>query len=151
MNNLKLNFLYLFLLSSISLLLTGCPGVGDRLTPDETTTVELIDGNVCFLIDNPRDYQPQDMGINPRGIPLREKKFILEPDLTISEGKLCVPPAFYHFPKNGKFIAEYILASNVPGNDTRKFVVGIGITNGHVYNFPLTSGEITRPSTSIKK
>lgn len=56
-------------------ILTGCPGPGDRFIPHETTSVSKQGKNVCFNIKDAQDYQPVDIGINPRGIPLKEKDF----------------------------------------------------------------------------
>ncbi|WP_260471567.1 putative T6SS immunity periplasmic lipoprotein [Enterobacter hormaechei] len=130
-------------------ILTGCPGPGDRFIPHETTSVSKQGKNVCFNIKDAQDYQPVDIGINPRGIPLKEKDFNFSPELTIVDGKLCIPPSFYHFPDNGRFIVEYILISK-KHDEPRKFVVGVGINHGVVYNFPLTDREIARPYGSIK-
>lgn len=129
----------------IALILLGCPGPGDRLASDETTKVISSGDKVCFFIPEPLDYQAIDMGINSRGTASKEKVFITEPNLSVVNGKLCIPPSFYKFPKNGKLIAEFILLSKRSDNNTRKFVVGIGIANGNVYNIPLLSREITRP------
>ncbi|HCI5429472.1 hypothetical protein EKN92_23120 [Enterobacter hormaechei] len=117
--------------------------------PHETTSVSKQGKNVCFNIKDAQDYQPVDIGINPRGIPLKEKDFNFSPELTIVDGKLCIPPSFYHFPDNGRFIVEYILISK-KHDEPRKFVVGVGINHGVVYNFPLTDREIARPYGSIK-
>ncbi|EKS6399120.1 hypothetical protein NM886_004829 [Enterobacter hormaechei] len=117
--------------------------------PHETTSVSKQGKNVCFNITDAQDYQPADIGINPRGTPLKEKDFNFSPELTIVDGKLCIPPSFYHFPDNGKFIVEYILISK-KHDEPRKSVVGVGINHGVVYNFPLTDREIARPYGSIK-
>lgn len=132
------------------LMLTGCPGKGDRFIPNETTSVSKQGENICFNITNAEDYQPADMGINPRDTRLKDKNFNFSPDLTIVNEKLCVPPSFYHFPDNGKFIVEYILVSRKHDDKPRKFVVGVGMNRGKVYNFPLTDQEIARPYGSIQ-
>ncbi|MDR2263422.1 MAG: hypothetical protein LBE93_08200 [Enterobacter asburiae] len=130
-------------------ILTGCPGPGDRFIPHETTSVSKQGKNVCFNITDAQDYQPADIGINPRGTPSKEKDFNFPPEVTIVDGKLCIPPTFYHFPDNGVFIVEYRLISK-KYDESRKFVVGVGINNGVVYNFPLTDREIARLYGSIK-
>ncbi len=132
------------------LILTGCPGPGDRFIPHETTSVSKQGQNICFKVSDAQDYQPDDIGINPRGTPSKEKDFNFSPNLTIADGKLCIPPSFYHFPDNGRFIVEYILTSKKHEDEPRKFVVGVGINNGEVYNFALTDREIARPYGSIK-
>ncbi|MCT4712262.1 hypothetical protein MUA04_19005 [Enterobacteriaceae bacterium H11S18] len=130
--------------------LTGCPGPGDRFIPHETTSVSKQGKNVCFNITDAQDYQPADIGINPRGTPSKEKNFNFSPELTIDDGKLCIPPSFYHFPDNGRFVVEYILVSKKHEDEPRKFVVGVGMNNEQVYNFPLTDREIARPYGSIQ-
>lgn len=137
--------------SGLSLvILTGCPGPGDRFIPHETTSVSKQGKNVCFNITDAQDYQPADIGINLRGTPSKEKNFNFSPELKIADGKLCIPPSFYHFPDNGKFIVEYILVSKKHEDEPRKFVVGVGINNEQIYNFPLTDREIARPYGSIQ-
>lgn len=146
-----MKILWLVLLSSVCLLtLTGCPGPGDRFIPHETTSVFKQGENVCFNITDAEDYQPAYMGINLRGTPSKEKDYNFSPSLTIIDGKLCIPPSFYHFPDNGKFIVEYILVSKKHEDEPRKFVVGVGINNEQIYNFPLTDREIVRPYGSIQ-
>jgi hypothetical protein len=55
----------MLLLASL-LALTGCPGSGDRLRPDETTSVRRTANNeVCFAVHNAQDYQPVFISINP--------------------------------------------------------------------------------------
>ena len=132
------------------LILTGCPGPGDRFIPHETASVIKQGENVCFKITDAQDYQPADMGINPRGTPSKEKDYDFSPDLTITDGVLCIPPSFYQFPDKGKFIVEYILISKKHDDEPRKFVVGVGVNYGQVYNFPLTDREIARPYGSIR-
>ncbi|MGJ8710163.1 putative T6SS immunity periplasmic lipoprotein [Pantoea agglomerans] len=130
--------------------LTGCPGPGDRMIPHETTSVSKQGENVCLDIPDAQDYQPADMEINPRGTPSKEKDFNFSPGLTIVNGKLCIPPSFYHFPDKGKLIFEYVLISKKHEDEPRKFVVGVGVNNGQVYNFPLIDREIARPYGSIQ-
>jgi len=132
-------------LSFLSLsVLTGCPGVGDRLEPDETAQVIAVGKNICFLVNEPADYQPNDMGINPRGTPPKEKHFDFSPDLNVTDGKLCIPPSYYHFPDKGQFIAEYILTSRKNADKPRKVVVTFEVAPGQVRNVPPTDMEITR-------
>ncbi|WP_350319014.1 putative T6SS immunity periplasmic lipoprotein [Lelliottia wanjuensis] len=134
------------LLTSFSLLiLTGCPGPGDRMQFDETAVVMQQSESVCFNVNDSQDYQPADMGINPRGIPSKEKKFDFSPDLKVSDGKLCIPPSYYHFPDNGQFIVEYVLKSNKNEDITRSVVVILGIKNGHIFNLTPTEKEISLP------
>lgn len=146
-----MKILWFVLLSSMCLLtLTGCPGPGDRFIPPETTSVIKQGKNVCFNITDAEDYQPADMGINPRGTPSKEKDYNFSPNLTIIDGLLCIPPSFYQFPDKGKFIVEYILISKKHDDEPREFVVGVGVNHGQVYNIPLNEREIARPYGSIQ-
>ncbi|WP_206404123.1 putative T6SS immunity periplasmic lipoprotein [Erwinia billingiae] len=131
-------------------LLAGCPGQGDRLQLDETTQVNLIGDNVCFHIANAQDYQPAILSINLRGTPLKKQAFIDNPSLSIKSDKLCIPSSFYKFESNKKYIVDFVLVSDRNVDEPRKFVVGVGIDHGQVYNFPLTDKEILRPYGSIE-
>lgn len=102
--------LWSVLLSGLCLLvLTGCPGLGDRMTSDETALVRREGDSVCSNVTDAQDYQPASIGINPRGTPSKEKNFNFSPDLTATDGQLCIPPSFYRFPGKGQFIVEYLL------------------------------------------
>ena len=132
------------LLSGLCLLvLTGCPeDLGVRF--NETAKVSRESDSICFSVTDAQDYQPADIGINPRGIPSKSKHFIFSPDLVVSAGKLCVPPSFYLFPDKGQFIVEYRLRSEI-NNKSRKVVVTFEINNGYVYNVTPTESEIFLP------
>lgn len=131
-------------------LLTGCPGQGDRLRLDETTQVKLIRGDVCFYIKNAQDYQPAIISINPRGTPSKKQGFVDSPALSIQSDRLCIPPSFYHFAGDGEYVVDFVLTSNRNFGEPRKFVVGVGVDHGRVYNFPLADREISRPYGSIE-
>lgn len=135
---------------SFIFLLAGCPGQGDRLQLDETTQVNLTGANVCFHISNAQDYQPAIISINPRGTPLKNQAFVDNPSLLIKSDQLCIPPSFYKFENNKKYIVEFVLVSARNVDEPRKFVVGVGLSQGQVYNFPLTDLEILRPYGSIE-
>ena len=79
-------------------ILTGCPGPGDRFIPHETTSVSKQGKNVCFNITDAQDYQPADIGINPRGTPLKEKDFNFSPELTIVAWKIMYSSFFLSLP-----------------------------------------------------
>lgn len=135
---------------SFIFLLTGCPGQGDRLQLDETTQVNLIGDNICFHIANAQDYQPAIISINPRGAPPKKQAFIDNPSLSIKSDQLCIPPSFYKFENKKKYIVDFVLVSAGNVDEPRKFVVGVGLSQGQVYNFPLTDLEILRPYGSIE-
>ncbi|WP_338576772.1 hypothetical protein VRB64_16105 [Erwinia sp. E_sp_B04_9] len=133
-----------------SLVLTGCPGPGDRINLDETAQVNRKGNDICMSINDAQDYQPVDMGINLRGTPPKEKKFNFSPGLKIVDGALCIPSSYYHFMDGNKYIVEFVLHSATNNNAPRSFVSGIGVDNNQVYNFPLTDREMSRPYGSIE-
>lgn len=65
--------IFIVSLGMSSVVLTGCPGLGDRMSLDETAQVSRQGNDVCMSINDARDYQPADMGINLRGMPPKEK------------------------------------------------------------------------------
>lgn len=134
-----------FLSGVCLLMLTGCPGSGDRIRFDETAQVSQQGENVCFNVTDAQDYQPADIGINPRGTPSKEKNFNFTPNLTISDGKLCIPPSFYSFPNKGQFIIEYVLTSKKHADEPRSVVIILEINKGHIYNMTPTVREISQP------
>lgn len=134
-----------FLPGACLLMLTGCPGPGDRGRFDETAQVSQQGDNVCFNVTDAQDYQPADIGINPRGISSKEKNFNFTPNLTVSDGKLCIPPSFYHFPDKGQLIIEYVLTSKKHNDEARSFVITLEINKGHIYNVTPTEREINLP------
>ncbi len=133
------------------LMLTGCPGPGDRMRFDETAQVNVVGDKVCFSVTDPLDYRPADIAINPRGTPSKNKAFTFDPDLTVTEGELCIPPSFYRFPDKGQFIVEYVLTSQHHKNEPRKVVVTFESKNGRIYNVPPNNMEISRPYGEVSK
>jgi len=131
------------LLSCVCLLvLTGCPeDLGVRF--DKTARVSREDDSICFTGTDIQNYKLAGIGINSRGITTKSKDFILSPDLSVVDGKLCIPPSFYHFPDNGQYIVEYRSPSE--DNKSRRVVVTFEINNGHVYNVTPTEREIFLP------
>jgi len=135
---------YSSLLLLVSLItLTGCPG--DRWRPNEETTVSVTGDNICFFVPDAEDYQPVDIAIYPRGTPSRQQKIIFNPALHVVNGQLCVPPSFYAFPEEGQFIISYVLQTENNKKHPRRMVSGVEISNGCVFNIPLTDMEIARP------
>lgn len=127
------------------LALTGCPGSGDRLRPDEMTSVRHTANNeVCFAVHNAGDYQPVFISINPRNVPPPKQKFTLMPPLTVKDAQLCIPPSFYTFTSDGQFIVKYILKSRSQNHPVRSVVVGVEVSKGEIHEFPLANNEITR-------
>ncbi len=139
---------YTFLFSLI--LLTGCPGSGDYLQPDEVTTVSSRGDNVCFSIPDPQDYQPVSISIDPRGTRFRDRKIMFDPTLRIVNSQLCIPPSFHHFPDKGQFIVRYVLQSERHKDTPRRMVAGIEIGNDCVFDIPLTDMEAVRPYSELK-
>lgn len=143
----RLSFVFLSLLCLFSL--TGCPGVGDRMHFDETAQVYRKGSDVCITIINAQDYQPVDMGINLRNIPPKKKHFDFSPMIKVINGSLCIPSSYHHFKEGSKYIVEFVLHSAKDINAPRSFVIGVGVDNDRVYNFPLTGREISRPYGSV--
>ncbi|WP_345827489.1 putative T6SS immunity periplasmic lipoprotein [Erwinia sp. HDF1-3R] len=126
--------------------LTGCPGSGDRLTADETTTVSQTREDVCFVVSNAANYQPSLISINPRGTPPQKLSVTDSPDLRVKNGRLCIQPNFYRFTDKAQYVVQYILEA--PGGlPQRSVVTGIEFSQGQVKSIPLKDSEITRGST----
>lgn len=142
--------IFIVSLGMSSVVLTGCPGPGDRMSLDETAQVSRQGNDVCMSINDARDYQPADMGINLRGTLPKEKKFNFSPGLKIVDGALCIPPSYHCFMDGNKYIVEFVLHSESNKDEPRNFAVGIGVNKTQVYNFPLTYREISRPYGSIE-
>ncbi len=134
----------LLLIVAGSIALTGCPGQGDRLKADETTSVMKEGDNVCFVVPDARDFQPSFIAINPRETPVQERKYTFLPQLKVRDEKLCIPPSFYSFSMNGQFVVNYILKSRTQDDSPRSVVIGIEFRQGSVVNFPLATNEIAR-------
>lgn len=101
-------------------------------------------------IDNAQGYRLVIIAINPRKTPPKQQEFFDKPSLLIQNNELCVPPSFYHFKDNTKYIVGFVLHSTLGNKEARGFVVGVGINNNQVYNFPLTDREFARPYGSIQ-
>ncbi|MCS2157978.1 hypothetical protein MUU48_13800 [Scandinavium sp. H11S7] len=140
----KPHLLLLSIFLSVSLLtLTGCPWGSMRYYPAETTRVLKKDNSVCFSILDSKDYQPVFIAINLRSVPSKERKFIDPPKLRLTDGQLCFPPSYYHFPDTSKepFIIEFVLQSQDEKNHPRSFVTAIEMINGRAQNVSLTEQE----------
>ncbi|WP_370968237.1 putative T6SS immunity periplasmic lipoprotein [Enterobacter wuhouensis] len=138
------------LLSMSLMMLTGCPGPGDTIVPDETSLASRKGEKVCIEIKDAQDYQPVAIAINLRGTSPKEKKYYFSPSLIVSDGELCIPPTFYDFKNGNKYIVEFILRSSRNDDESRSFVVGVGVNNNQVYNFPLSGREFARPYGAIE-
>lgn len=133
-----------FLLAACAFFVTGCPGAGDRLKADETTTVNKIGDNICFYVPNATNYQLSLIAINARGTPPQDLSATDSPDILLKNERLCIPPSFYKFPENGQYIVQYILASFDDQASQRSVVTGIELSGGDVKTIPLKDSEITR-------
>lgn len=126
----------------ISLLtLTGCPCIGDRVQPRERAEVSMQGDNVCFEIPAAGDKQPVHIAINPRGTPYRQQSIIFDPVLKVVNEQLCIPPSFFHFPLEGQFIVEFVLASKARNNTPRVFITGVAMSKGRAHAMPLSVDE----------
>lgn len=140
----RLSLYFLMLLT-----LTGCPWGGMKYSPAETAGAWMRNNTVCFSISDSKDYQPFFMAINLRSVPPKERMFIDSPKLRVTDGELCIPSYFYHFPDNSTepFIVEFVLRSSNKSNHARSFVSGFEMINGKVQNVPLTQREYGEPDT----
>jgi len=123
-------------------ILTGCPGIGDRIQPSEEARVSMQAGSICFWVSDVKDREVAHIAINPRETPFRQQSVIFSPDLKLLDGQLCLPPSFYDFPSEGKFIVEYVLASKEKNTLPRIVITGIEINAGHVNAIPLSTDAI---------
>lgn len=136
-------YLYRILTGFVSVfILTGCPGIGDRIQPSEETRVSMQADSICFWVSDVKDMEVAHIAINPRETPFRQQSVIFSPDLKLLDGQLCLPPSFYDFPSEGKFIVEYILASKEKNTLPRIVITRIEINAGHVNSIPLFTDEI---------
>lgn len=84
------------------------------MIPHETTSVSKQGENVCLDIPDAQDYQPADMGINPRGTPSKEKDFNFSPGLTIVNGNYAFHLLFIIFRIRGSlFLSMYFFQRNM--------------------------------------
>ncbi|WP_312972617.1 putative T6SS immunity periplasmic lipoprotein [Atlantibacter sp.] len=143
---LKYNkLLYGLLIFSICLsTLTGCPGSGDRISPEEEAKISMVGGNICFWVPNTEHYRLSDLSISPREIPPNKRKYIFGADFKIIDGKLCVPPERWSLPEKGQYIARYFLTPISFNEPFRKVTTGFEISNGEVKAISLTNEEVVR-------
>lgn len=129
-------------------ILTGCPGVGDQLRPDEPTIASVQGENICFAVPGAEDYEPANIAINPRGTQSADQNIVFNPPLKVVNDRLCFSPSFQRFPEKGEFIISYVLHSKHHAERPRRMVAGMKIADGCISNIPLTETEILRPYES---
>ncbi|MEQ9879432.1 putative T6SS immunity periplasmic lipoprotein [Pectobacterium aroidearum] len=130
-----------FLLIASSVLLVGSPGSGDRLDPDELTSVRQTGSDLCFLVSNAQDYQPTLITISARATPPQEWTLYENPNIAVTQGELCIPSSFYRFSDDRTYVVRYILQSKKNSDSRRSVVSAIAFTNGSVRNVPLRKDE----------
>ncbi|MDE8756185.1 hypothetical protein PZA22_16990 [Pectobacterium polaris] len=130
-----------FLLIATSFLLVGCPGSGDRLQPDELTSVRQVENDLCFLVNNAQDYQPTLIAISTRTAQPPEWTLYENPSVVVTQGELCIPPSFYRFSDDRTYVVRYILQSKKHSDSRRSIVSAIAFTHGNVRNVPLRKDE----------
>lgn len=125
--------------------LTGCPGIGDRLAPDEEGHIIVYEEGVCFSFNNGDNYILKYISINPRGTRLRDEKIILNPPLHIVNAFICIPSSLYKFNKDGQcFIrANFTFLKN--STYSRRIFSALEVSNGVVHNIRSDDMEILRP------
>ncbi|MCL6323734.1 putative T6SS immunity periplasmic lipoprotein [Pectobacterium polaris] len=130
-----------FLLIATSFLLVGCPGSGDRLQPDELTSVRQAVNDLCFLVNNAQDYQPTLIAISTRTTQPPEWTLYENPSIVVTQGELCIPPSFYRFSDDKTYVVRYILQSKKHSDSRRSVVSAIAFTHGNVRSEPLRKDE----------
>lgn len=136
--------IFFILLFPCAFILAGCPGQGDRLQPDEITTVKKTGNNICFLVPDAAEYQPTIMTIGQRDKPAEKMWRGDNPALKVQNGQLCIPPALYSFPEDGQYVVRYVLKSSQQNKLVRSVVAAIEVSKTGVRNLPLQSNEGVR-------
>lgn len=131
--------------------LTGCPGPGDRLKPDEEGHVIFNNGNVCFSVTGGDDYVLKYISINPRGTKSKDEKIIFNPQLSIINELLCIPPSFYKFNKDGQYFIQASFDSFNHADRSRRIVSALEVSKGLVYSIRPNDMEILRPYDEMIK
>lgn len=131
--------------------LTGCPGPGDRLKPDEEGHIIVNDESVCFSVNGGDDYVLKYISINPRGIKQQDEKIIFNPQLRISNELLCIPPSFYNFNKDGQYFIQASFASFRHSDRPRRIVSALEVNKGMIHGIRPNDMEILRPYDQMIK
>lgn len=131
--------------------LTGCPGPGDRLKPDEEGHIIVNDESVCFSVNDGDDYVLKYISINPRGIKQQDEKIIFNPQLRISNELLCIPPSFYNFNKDGQYFIQASFASFRHSDRPRRIVSALEVNKGMIHGIRPNDMEILRPYDQMIK
>lgn len=131
--------------------LTGCPGVGDRLEPDEEGRISVHEGSVCFSVADSDDYVLKYISINPRGTRFRDERVIFSPSLSIVNGLLCIPSSFYNFNKDGQYFIRASFVSLKHIDRPRRVVSALEVSKGVVHNIRPNDMEILRPYDEMHK
>lgn len=131
--------------------LTGCPGPGDRLEPDEEGDIIFNNGSVCFSVNGGDDYVLKYISINPRGTNSKDEKIIFSPQLQINNELLCIPPSFYKFNKDGQYFIQASFASLRHADRPRRIVSALEVSKGVVHSIRPNDMEILRPYDEIIK
>lgn len=131
--------------------LTGCPGLGDRLEPDEEGHIIFNNGSVCFSVNGGDDYVLKYISINPRETNPKDERIIFSPQLRINNELLCIPPSFYDFNKDGQYFIQASFASLKHIGCTRRIVSALEVSKGVVHNIRPNDMEILRPYDEMIK
>ncbi|WP_448669364.1 putative T6SS immunity periplasmic lipoprotein [Enterobacter mori] len=131
--------------------LTGCPGPGDRLKPDEEGHIIVNDGSVCFSVIGGDDYVLKYISINPRGIKPQDEKIIFTPQLQVSNELLCIPPSFYNFKKDGQYFIQASFAAFRHSDRPRRIVSALEVSKGVIHSIRPNDMEILRPYDEMIK
>lgn len=124
------------------LLLGGCSDHEDRLKADEEGYVTTVNSDVCFSVDNGNAYHLSAIIINARGATANRAWSNFSPGLAIVNDKVCIPPSFYSFNRDGFF---YIRAIFTLGNKSRSIVSALEVKDSRVSNVRPNDMEMLRP------
>jgi hypothetical protein len=127
-----------------ALVLTGCPGIGDRGWHDETTEAVREGQEICFPIKQSQGYIPTYLAINQRYTPRTEQQNRIVGDVEISDGMLCLPPDEFTPAEGKEYVIKFILKNGGGFDSIRSFVVAVKVVNGKLGSYQLQDSEISR-------
>ena len=134
-----------FFLSTVLglLLLTGCPGQGNRLVPEEIAKIKVGRTAICFFVpDTTDDYILSAISISPRGTPFNRQKYMFGSGFELMEGDVCIPDSYLVNMRSGEYISRYIMTSKIAGNPARK-VAAVFLYNGvKAQSIPANENEV---------
>lgn len=125
------------------LLLTGCPGQGNRLAPEEIANIKAGRTAICFSVpDTTNDYILSAISISPRGTPFNQQKYIFGSGFELMGGDVCIPDSYLINMKSGEYISRYLMTSKIIEKPARK-VAAVFFYNGvKAQSVPANENEV---------